>query len=157
MLCSFVDMSPGQDSEYFSDGMTEELTNALTQIRQLRVAARTSTFSFKGQNADIKTIGAKLNVRHILEGSVRMADDKLRISAQLVNVEDGFQLWSESFSRDLQDIFAIQEEVAFAVADKLKFQFGVVEAPRFISAGSSNLEACGAISNATTISSRLHH
>ncbi|MGI9294452.1 MAG: winged helix-turn-helix domain-containing protein [Pseudomonadales bacterium] len=153
----FADMSPAQDNEYFSDGLTEELTNALTQIKQLRVAARTSTFSLKGQNADIKTIGDKLNVRHILEGSVRMADDKLRISAQLVNVEDGFQLWSESFSRELRDIFAIQEEVAFAVASKLKLQFDVGNVRQFVSVGTANLETCEAGSNVTAISSQLHH
>lgn len=153
----FVDMSPGQDNQYFSDGLTEELTNALTRVRQLRVAARTSAFSLKGQNADIKTIGDKLNVRHILQGSVRIANDKLRISAQLVNVEDGFQRWSQSFSHDLQNIFAVQEEVAFAVATKLKLQFGVNDVRRFTIAGSSNLDACEAINNTTALSSRLNH
>lgn len=124
----FTDMSPAHDNAYFSDGLTEELTSALTQIEQLQVASRTSTFSLKGQNADIKTIGDTLHVGHILEGSVRTVGDKLRISARLVNAEDGFQLWSESFSRELKDVFAIQEEIAGAVAGKLKRQFGVGEA-----------------------------
>ncbi|MGI9284341.1 MAG: winged helix-turn-helix domain-containing protein [Pseudomonadales bacterium] len=153
----FVDMSPRQDNQYFSDGLTEELTSALTHVTQLRVAARTSAFSLTGQNVDIKTIGDKLNVRHILEGSVRMADDKLRISTQLVNVKDGFQLWSQSFSRDLKDIFATQEEVACAVADKLKLQFGINETRRFMITGSSNLKACEAINHTTALFSRQHH
>lgn len=137
----FVDMSPMHDNEYFGDGLAEELMGALAQIKQLRVAARTSTFSFKGQSTDIKAIGEKLNVRHILEGSVRTAGDKLRISAQLVNVADGFQLWSESFNRELKDIFTIQEEIARAVASKLKAQFGVNEARPFVIAATINLEA----------------
>lgn len=137
----FVDMSQGQDNEYFSDGLADELTNALTQIPALRVAARTSTFSFKGKNTDIKIIGEKLKVRHVLEGSVHIIDDKLRVTAQLVNVNDGFQLWSESFSRDLCDIFKIQEEIAHAVSLKLVQKLDAVDHKPFVRACTSNHEA----------------
>ena len=118
----FVDMSQEGDNEYFSDGLTEELLNILAKIKELRVAGRTSSFAFKGKNEDLRSIGEKLNVRTILEGSVRKDDERnrVRITAQLVNVENGYHLWSETYNRDLNDIFAIQEEIARKVADALK-------------------------------------
>ncbi|MGA9575423.1 MAG: hypothetical protein WBS20_15895, partial [Lysobacterales bacterium] len=118
----FVDMSAGGDNEYFSDGLTEELLNILAKIHELRVAGRTSSFAFKGKNEDLRTIGEKLNVDTILEGSVRKDNqsNRVRITAQLINVEDGYHLWSETYDRDLNDIFAIQEEIARKVADALK-------------------------------------
>ncbi len=108
----FANMSPGPDDEYLGDGITEEIINALTKIDGLRVASRTSTFAFKGKNADIRTIGGHLSVRSVLEGSIRKAGNRLRITAQLVNVADGYHLWSERYDRDLEDVFAIQDEIA---------------------------------------------
>ena len=116
----FADRSPEKDQEYFTDGLTEELINALARIPELRVAGRTSSFKFKGQNEDLKSIGEQLNVTTILDGSVRKSGDQLRISAQLVNAEDGFQLWGETYNRTLDDIFAVQDEIAGAVASALQ-------------------------------------
>jgi TolB-like protein len=118
----FADRSPAQDQEYFTDGLTEELINALAKLPDLRVAGRTSSFQFKDQTADLREIGEKLNVSTILEGSVRKAGDQVRISAQLVNVEDGFQLWSETYDRTLEDIFAVQDEIANSVASALQVE-----------------------------------
>ncbi|MBI1393723.1 MAG: TIR domain-containing protein [Alphaproteobacteria bacterium] len=115
----FVDMSVAGDQAYFSDGVTEEILNALSSFDDLRVAGRTSSFSFKGQNADLRSIGEKLRVRHILEGSVRKQGDSVRVTAQLVQASDGFRLWSESFDGSLDDIFEFQERIARSVADKL--------------------------------------
>ncbi|MFC2157510.1 protein kinase [Acidobacteriota bacterium] len=116
----FVDLSPKKDHEYFCDGLAEELINSLSRIDKLQVASRTSSFLFRGVADDIKEIGAKLKVRTVLEGSVRKAGNRLRISAQLVNVEDGYDLWAEKFDRDMEDIFAIQDEISLAIVDKLK-------------------------------------
>ena len=118
----FVDMSQEGDNEYFSDGLTEELLNILTKIKELRVAGRTSSFAFKGKDEDLRSIGKKLGVATILEGSVRKDNkgNRVRITAQLINVEDGFHLWSETYDRELEDIFAIQEEIARKVAQALR-------------------------------------
>ncbi len=116
----FVDMSAEKNQEYFSDGLAEELLNALTKIPELRVAARTSSFQFKGKSEDLRTVGQKLNVATILEGSVRREGKRVRITAQLIKVADGFHLWSETYDRDMNDIFAVQEEIARAVAGSLK-------------------------------------
>ena len=118
----FVDMSANNDNEYFSDGLTEELLNILSNIKELHVAGRTSSFAFKGKDEDLRSIGEKLNVVSILEGSVRKDDkrNRVRITAQLVNVENGFHLWSETYDRDLNDIFAIQDEIAHEVARALR-------------------------------------
>ena len=118
----FVNMSEDSSNEYFSDGLSEEVLNILAKIKEMRVAGRTSSFAFKGKDDDLRTIGEKLNVQSILEGSVRKdeARNRVRITAQLVNVEDGYHLWSETYDRDLDDIFAIQEEIARKVADALK-------------------------------------
>jgi len=121
----FLDMSPNKDQEYFSDGITEELLNQLTKLRGLHVAGRTSSFYFKGKSEDLRIIGEKLNVAYVLEGSVRKAGDRVRITAQLVKASDGYHLWSETFDRDLDDIFAIQDETAKAVADALSVTLGV--------------------------------
>jgi serine/threonine protein kinase len=118
----FADMSPGKDQEYFSDGLAEELLNALAKIPELRVTARTSSFQFKGKNEDLRVIGEKLNVATILEGSVRKQGNRVRITAQLIKVADGFYLWSESYDRNLNDIFAVQEDIARSVAGSLKLQ-----------------------------------
>jgi len=118
----FINMSEDSANEYFSDGLTEELLNILAKIKEMRVAGRTSSFAFKGKDDDLRSIGEKLNVQSILEGSVRKDDqrNRVRITAQLINVEDGYHLWSETYDRDLDDIFAIQEEIARKVADALK-------------------------------------
>jgi TolB-like protein/Flp pilus assembly protein TadD len=118
----FVDMSEKKDQDYFSDGISEELLNLLAKIPELRVVARTSSFSYKGKEVDIAEIAKKLNVAHVLEGSVRKSGNKLRISAQLVRTSDSTQLWSESFDRPLDDIFAVQDEIAGAVVEQLKIK-----------------------------------
>ena len=119
-ILPFANMSEDKANEYFSDGLAEDIINALAQIRDLRVVARTSAFSFKNKETDIREIGEKLNVNTILEGSVRKANNQVRITAQLINVEDGFHLWSEQYDRNLDDIFGIQDEITFTIVDKLK-------------------------------------
>ncbi len=121
-VLAFNNMSGDPDQEYFSDGISEEILNALTLVDGLKVASRSSAFSFKGKNEDIRTIGDKLDVKMILEGSVRKAGTKVRITAQLVNVEDGFHLWSETYDREMEDIFVIQDEIAAMIVEKLKLQ-----------------------------------
>jgi serine/threonine protein kinase/Flp pilus assembly protein TadD len=116
----FADMSPQRDQEYFCEGMSEEIINALTKIEALRVASRSSAFAFKGQNQDIRKIGAQLGVGTVLEGSVRKAGNRLRISAQLINVADGYHLWSERYDRDMEDVFAIQDEIAQSIVTALR-------------------------------------
>ena len=112
----FVNMSADPEQEYFSDGLTEELLNALAQVSALRVAARTSSFSFKGKNLPVAEIARALNVRTVLEGSVRKANNRVRITAQLINASDGYHIWSQTFDRELTDIFAIQEEISRSIA-----------------------------------------
>jgi TolB-like protein/Flp pilus assembly protein TadD len=124
----FADMSPDADQEYFSDGIAEEMLNLLAQIPELRVSARTSSFSFKGQNLEIPEIAERLNVAHVLEGSVRKAGDQVRITAQLVRADDGFRVWSDTWDRTLADIFAIQDEIAAAVVQELRVKL-LGEAP----------------------------
>ena len=116
----FIDMSPNHDQEYFSDGLSEELMNVLAKVPELRVAARTSAFFYKGKEVRIDEVGRELHVGHVLEGSVRTAGDRIRVTAQLIKVDDGFHLWSETYDRTLDDVFAIQEQIAAAVADALK-------------------------------------
>ena len=116
----FVDTSAGKTQEYFSDGLAEELLNELAKTPRLRVAARTSSFQFKGKDADLRTIGQKLNVGTVLEGSVSTDGNHVRIAAELINVDNGFQLWSGSYERSLNDVFAVQDEIARAVAAELK-------------------------------------
>jgi len=116
----FVNISGDKENEYFSDGLSEELLNVLSKIGSLKVAARTSSFHFKGQTGDIAEIARKLGVASILEGSVRQSGPQVRITAQLINAADGYHLWSETFDRELDDIFAVQDEIASSVADALK-------------------------------------
>ena len=116
----FANMSADPENEYFTDGMAEELINALSKIQALRVASRTSSFAFKGKNEDISEIGRKLKVSTVLEGSVRKMGNRLRIAAQLINVADGYQLWSERFDRDVEDVFAIQDEISQAIFNALR-------------------------------------
>ena len=118
----FADLSPQRDQEYFCDGLAEELINSLSHIHELKVAARTSAFAFKGKDLDIREIGERLNVQAILEGSVRKAGERLRITAQLVNVADGYHLCSEKYDRGMEDIFAVQDEISLEIVDKLKLK-----------------------------------
>lgn len=122
----FVDMSAGQDQGFLSDGISEEIVNRLAQIPALRVIARTSSFSFRGQSVDIPEIAAKLNVTHVLEGSVRRSGDRVRITAQLIEAKSNSHLWSETFDRELGDLFAVQDEIAASVAEALQVQFADV-------------------------------
>jgi TolB-like protein len=119
-VLAFTNMSADKENEYFCDGLSEELINALSHIQELRVVARTSAFAFKGKEIDIREIGEKLNVGTVLEGSVRKSGQRLRITAQLVNVEDGYHVWSGQFDREMKDIFDIQEEISLTIVDHLK-------------------------------------
>jgi len=116
----FVNMSGDKSNEYFSDGLAEELLNVLSKIDQLKVAARTSSFHFKGETGNIAEIARSLGVATVLEGSVRQSGSRIRITAQLINAADGFHLWSEAYDRELDDIFAVQDEIASSVAGALK-------------------------------------
>ena len=116
----FANLSPAADNEYFADGMTDELINALAKVRGLHVVSRTSCFAFKGRPEDAREIGRRLQVRTVLEGSVRRAGSRLRVSTHLINVADGFLLWSESFDREAEDVFAIQDEIARAIGGALR-------------------------------------
>jgi eukaryotic-like serine/threonine-protein kinase len=136
----FTNMSADPDNEFFADGITEEIINALTQIENLRVAARTSAFTFKGKHVDLRIVGERLNVKTVLEGSVRKAGSRVRVMAQLVNVADGYHLWSERYDRELYEIFDVQEEIARAIAVRLKVTLKGDAKPS-VKAGTSNLEA----------------
>jgi serine/threonine-protein kinase len=116
----FVDMSPERDQEYFCDGMAEEIINVLAHIDNIKVIARTSAFAFKGKQADIREIGQILDVETLLEGSVRKAGNRLRVTAQLIKVADGSHIWSEGYDREMKDVFAIQDEISLAIVDNLK-------------------------------------
>ncbi|MFQ5652753.1 MAG: protein kinase, partial [bacterium] len=137
----FADMSPERDQEYFGDGMAEELINALAQIPGLKVSARTSAFQFKGQEVDIQSIGEKLGVATVLEGSVRKSKDKLRVTAQLVNVADGFHLWSQTYERKMTDIFAIQDDLSRSIVRALQVKLIGDQMPTPGKRQTSNIEA----------------
>ena len=115
----FVDMSAHKDQDYFCEGMAEEIINALSTLEGVKVASRTSAFQFKGQSQDIRRIGEVLNVKTVLEGSVRTAGTRLRVTTQLINIEDGYQVWSERYDRQMEDVFDIQDEIAHAIAQAL--------------------------------------
>ncbi|MBE3133066.1 MAG: protein kinase, partial [Acidobacteria bacterium] len=116
----FTNLSADKENEYFSDGLAEDIIDALTQVPGLRVMARTSAFAFRGKEADVREIGARLNVETILEGSVRRAGNRIRVTAQLVNASDGYHLWSQRFDREMTDVFAIQDEISQAIVEKLR-------------------------------------
>ena len=118
----FQNLSVDPEQEFFADGITEEILNALAQIKELRVAGRSSSFSFKGRNEDLRSVGAKLNVTSILEGTLRRSGDRLRITAQLIDAVSGYQLWSERYDRILEDIFNVQDEIALAIVGALKLK-----------------------------------
>jgi TolB-like protein len=120
VVLPFLDLSPQKDQEYFSDGLTEEIIDALSRVPNLHVVARTTAFSFKGKAADIREIGNQLNVGAVLEGSVRKSGDQLRITAQLNRVADGYHLWSRTYDRQLRDVFAVQSQISQSIADQLR-------------------------------------
>ncbi|HEY3250246.1 MAG TPA: tetratricopeptide repeat protein [Ignavibacteria bacterium] len=138
----FLNMSPDPDNEFFSDGISEEIINALTKVEGLQVTSRTSSFAFKGKNDDIRQIAQKLNVSTILEGSVRKAGERVRITAQLVNAVDGYHFWSESYDGQLENIFDLQDEISRKIANKLieHLAVGKVTAP-LVKSSTTNLEA----------------
>ena len=137
----FINMSADPEQEYFCDGISEELINSLTQISDLRIVARTSAFSFKGKDVDINEIGRKLKVDKVLEGSVRKAGNRLRITAQLINVADGYHLWSERYDREMEDVFVIQDEITLAIVDKLKIKLLGKEKQGLVKHHTDNQEA----------------
>jgi serine/threonine protein kinase len=137
----FKDMSPQRDQDYFCEGLAEELINALTQVKGLKVPARTSSFSFKGKEEDIREIGKRLNVGSILEGSVQKAGNRLRITAQLISVSDGYHIWAERFDRNIEDIFSVQDEIAMAVVEKLKVELLEGEQEKITKRHTQNKEA----------------
>ena len=140
----FANMSPDPDNQYFGDGLAEELINALTQIEGLRVAARTSAFRFRGDDVDIREIGEKLNVRTVLEGSVRKAGNRLRITAQLINIEDGYHIWSKRFDSEMRDIFDIQDEITRAIVDQLRVELVGPKDRTLVASCTENIEAYSA-------------
>lgn len=136
VVLPFVNRSADPDNEYFSDGITEEIINALTTIQGLKVIARTSSFAFKNKNEDVRSIGRKLGVGTVLEGSVRKVKNRVRISAQLINTKNGVHIWSKNFDREINDIFALQDEISLLIADQIRENYGhfdiqnhLVEAP----------------------------
>ena len=137
----FANMSADPDNEYFTDGMAEEIINALSKIQSLRVASRTSSFAFKGKNEDIGEIGKKLKVSTVLEGSVRKMGNRLRITAQLVNVADGYHLWSERYDREMEDVFAIQDDISQAIVKALRVILSEDEKKQIEKARAVNVEA----------------
>ncbi len=126
----FVDLSEGHNQEYFCDGISEEILDALAKVEGLRVVARTSSFSFKGKNADVAEIAQKLSVQNVLEGSLRREGNRIRVTAQLINARDGFHIWSDTYEREVQSVFAVQDEITRAIVDALKVTLAVAPAAR---------------------------
>ncbi len=138
----FVNMSADPENEYFSDGITEELLNAFTKVDGLQVTSRTSAFAFKGKNTDIREIGIQLNVDRILEGSVRKAGNRVRITAQLINTADGYHIWSENFDRNLNDVFEVQDEISSIIVNKCRVNLTAKEhLEKLVKVPTQNLEA----------------
>jgi len=137
----FINMSNDTEQEYFSDGMAEEILNSLTHLKDLKVAGRSSSFQFKGKNVDLRKIGEKLGVQTVLEGSVRKQGNMIRVTAQLINVEDGYHIWSERYDRPYENIFAIQDEIALAITEKLKITLFEREKEIIVKSHTTNNEA----------------
>ena len=137
----FINLSSDPENEYFSDGITEEILNALVKVSDLKVASRTSSFAFKGHHGDVQEIAEKLKVATVLEGSVRKAGNRVRITGQLIGAADGYHLWSETYDRQLEDIFAIQDDIAQAIVSALKATLAVDEGEKLVTATTENLEA----------------
>ena len=142
LVLPFVDMSPGKDQEYFSDGLTEELINNLAKVPGLKVVARSSAFQFKGKNQDLRNVGRQLRVANVLEGSVQREGNRVRITAELTKTQDGFQLWSETYDRDMSRIFATQDEIARSVTSALQLKLMSADyGPPAASSGTSDAAA----------------
>ena len=137
----FINLSSDAENEYFSDGITEEILNALVKVSDLKVASRTSSFAFKGHQGDVREIAEKLGVATVLEGSVRKAGNRVRITGQLIGAADGYHLWSETYDRQLEDIFAIQDDIAQSIVTALKATLAVDEGEKLVTATTDNLEA----------------
>ena len=152
----FADMSPEADQGWFADGLTEEILNSLTRLPELTVTARTSSFHFKGRNLPVQEIAQKLGVAHIVEGSVRRAGNQLRITAQLIRASDGFHLWSDTYDRSLEDVFAVQEDVAENVARALDIVLDAEKRERMFSSGTRNVEAYEAFQRGRAIFNATH-
>lgn len=153
-VLAFTDLSPNHDKDYFSDGIAEELLNALVKVDGLKVAGRTSSFYYKGRNEDLRTIGKALGVANVLEGSVRTQGDKVRITAQLIRSKDGFHLWSEAYDGDLKDVFALQEKIARKITDQLQIVLSGRQAEQLVDAGTRNPEAYALYLQATATFNR---
>ena len=147
-------MSPEKDQEYFSDGISEEILNSLVRVQDLKVAGRTSSFSYKGKNEDLRSIGKTLGVAHILEGSVRKQGDKVRITAQLIRTRDGFHLWSETYDGDMQDVFQLQENIARAITGKLQVILQGEQKTQLVLVGTKNAQAYALYLQASSIFNR---
>ena len=141
VVLPFANLSGDASREFFSDGMTDEISGALAKVRDLRVIARSSAFQFKGQNQDVRAVGQSVGASHLIEGSVRQAGNRVRITAQLVRAGDGVQLWSENYDRELTDIFAIQEEIAEAIAGALRAPLGLQTGERLVSNRTDDLDS----------------
>jgi len=141
VVLPFVNMSAEPENEFFSDGIAEEILNVLASIPELKVAARTSAFAYKGTNINISRIAEELGVSHILEGSVRKAGNQVRVTAQLIQASDGFHLWSASYDRELTNIFAIQDEIAESIAAALKVSLRLESRPAGNLTGTNSIEA----------------
>ena len=142
VVLPFVNMSSDSENEYFSDGITEEIINALTTVKGLKVIARTSSFAFKNKNIDVRTIGDQLGVNTVLEGSVRKDKNRVRITVQLISTDDGTHFWSKNFDRELEDIFAVQDEISLRIADLIRENFGHLNIQdHLIEAPTKNMEA----------------
>ena len=137
----FVNMSPDPENEFFSDGMTEELINVLTRIPGLRVASRTSAFAYKGRDMDVREIGRSLNVNAVLEGSVRRAGNRLRVTAQLIDIEDGYHLWSETYDRQMADVFEVQDELSRSIAATLRVRLSRTDSGPLVVPPTASVEA----------------
>jgi TolB-like protein len=138
----FVNMSEKTNFEYFSDGITEEIINALTRVKGLKVTAHTSSFAFKDKNIDVRTIGRQLGVNIVLEGSVRKTTNRVRITAQLISTNDGTHFWSKNFDRELDDIFVLQDEISLLIADQIRENFGHLNIQEhLVEAPTQNMEA----------------
>ncbi len=137
----FADLSAERDQEYFGDGIAEEILNALAKVGALHVAARTSSFAFRGTSIDAREIGRRLGVEALLEGSIRKAGNRVRVSVQLIDARNGYHLWSDRFDREIEDIFAIQDEIARSVIDALGLSLTQREERRLLKASTKNVEA----------------
>ena len=131
-MLAFANMSADPEAEYFSDGLAEEIINALAQVPALKVIARTSAFAYKGRNEDVRRIGDTLGVAHVLEGSVRKAGNRIRVTAQLIAASDGSHLWSERYDREMADVFAIQDDIAQAITGALQVKLASPASTRHV-------------------------